>query len=64
MALSNIDYEKVDMQLLSVLQMLGSIESMVASANVSTIPTTAAFLLALDSYRNEIALEIEKQGRR
>jgi hypothetical protein len=64
MPLAIIDYEKVDLQLLNVIHMLKSIESMVASANISTIPNTGEFLAALDSYRNECALEIEQQGSR
>ena len=64
MPLAIIDYEKVDLQLLSVVHMLKSIESMVASANISTIPNTGEFLEALDSYRNEVGLEIERQGSR
>ncbi len=65
MALSSIDYEKVDVGLLSILQMLGSLESIVSNTNNTTlVPNTNIFINAIDDYRNEVGLMIEKQGRR
>lgn len=65
MAVSSIDYEKVDQGLLQILQMIKSMEQMVSSAQQATpILNTNVFINALDDYRNEVALEIEKQGKR
>ena len=64
MPLSRIDYEKVDLQLMSVIHMLNSIEAQIASAGISKVPNTDVFITAIDDYRNEIALEVERQGKR
>jgi hypothetical protein len=65
MAVSSIDYEKIDHGLLQILQMIKSMEQMVvASQQQSQIPNTNIFISALDDYRNEVALEIERQGKR
>jgi len=64
MAVSSVDYEKVDMRLLTALQMIKSLEQMISAADISAIEGTGNFIVALDIYRNNIALEIEKQGKR
>lgn len=64
MAVASVDYEKVDMKLLTVLQMISSLEQMVSAGDISTIAGNGEFIIALDLYRNCIALEIEKQGKR
>jgi hypothetical protein len=64
MALANIDYEKVDMRLLTVLQMITSLEQMVSAADISAISGTSDFIIAADNYRNAVALAIETQGKR
>jgi hypothetical protein len=61
MAVSSIDYEKVDMVLLNIIQMISSLEHMVSAQNVDG---TSDFIYALDTYRNKVALFIEVQGKR
>lgn len=64
MAVSSIDYEKVDVALLQVLQILKNTEQLIASSGTAQVPGTSVFISAIDDYRNEIAMEIEKQGKR
>jgi hypothetical protein len=61
MAVASIDYEKVDMILLNIIQMISSLEHMASAQNVDG---TADFIYALDAYRNKVALAIEAQGSR
>jgi hypothetical protein len=64
MALANIDYEKVDPRLLSLLQQIHSFESIITGLDVNTISGVADMIANLDGFRNNIALEIERQGKR
>ena len=64
MAVSSIDYENVDMRLLSAIQTLKAIEQQITGANFPSIKGTDVFVIAIDAYRNEIAMEIERQGAR
>ena len=65
MAVSSIDYEKIDHTLLQLLQMIKSMEQMIVAAQQqSNISNTNVIMSALDDYRNEIALVIEQQGKR
>lgn len=61
MATATIDYEMVDHALLSLLSHLANLESMIAMQN---IPTTKHFITEISKFRNEVALEIERQGTR
>jgi hypothetical protein len=60
--LSVVDYEKVDAGLLNIIMALQSIELQVA--NKPDIPQAREMIEQLDRYRNEVALEIERQGKR
>jgi hypothetical protein len=64
MPISSLDYEKVDVALLQILQIIKNTEQMIASSGTTQVPGTADFIAALDDYRNEIAMEIERQGKR
>lgn len=65
MAVASIDYEKVDHNLMQLLQMIKSMEQMIVLTQQQTqIPNTNVIVSALDDYRNEIALVIEQQGKR
>lgn len=64
MALSTIDYEKVDASFLQTLQMIKMIEDFVAANNVSLVEGTPEFISALDNYRNAIGIAMEQQGKR
>jgi len=64
MAVSSIDYEKVDVQLLSMLQMLVSMEQMCVATKITNTAASSEFINAVDKFRNEVALEIEIQGAR
>lgn len=65
MAVASIDYERIDHNLLQLLQMIKSMEQMIITAQQqSNIPNTNIIISALDDYRNEIALVIEQQGKR
>lgn len=61
MPLSNTDFEKVDNMLLQLLFALSGIESHVVATNV---PTAGQFISEIARFRNEVALEIERQGSR
>lgn len=61
MAIATIDYEMVDMALLTLLSSLAHIEVQVANQR---IPTSNHFIAEINKYRNEVALEIERQGTR
>ena len=61
MAIASIDYEKVESMLLTVLMQLNSLQNQVVMVSVSG---TKEFVNAIDTYRNSVALEIEKQGTR
>lgn len=63
MPVSSIDYEKVNMQLLALIQHLNSIEVMSVQAQVPGT-VTSDFIHALDLFRSAVALEIEVQGKR
>jgi hypothetical protein len=60
--LSLVDYEKVDMRLLSLVSMLNSMESNIIQ--FQDLPQTGEMIAQIDRYRNEVALEIERQGKR
>lgn len=61
MPLSIIDYEKVEPGLFNVMMMLTTLESTVAQLGV---PTSGHFVSEISRFRNEVALEIERQGTR
>ncbi len=61
MPLSITDYEKVEPGILNLMMMLGTLESTVAQLSV---PTSNHFITEISRFRNEVALEIERQGRR
>lgn len=61
MPLSMTDYEKVDPGLINLMIMLGSLELTVAQLGV---PTSNHFVSEISRFRNEVALEIERQGTR
>jgi hypothetical protein len=63
MATSSVDYEKVDMSLLQVLQTIKIMEDMILNVSGLQIPT-GKIVAALDDYRNNVAIEIERQGSR
>jgi len=58
---STIDFEQVDMRLLSMLMTLQSIQDQAAALDLTG---TADLVNAVDTYRNHVGLEIEKQGAR
>jgi hypothetical protein len=64
MPVSSIDYEKVDTRLLGLIQMIAGLENQITSVQLSNTEATKDIIFALDKYREEIALEIEKQGAR
>jgi hypothetical protein len=64
MPLSTIDFELVPTSLLSMLAMLNSVDSAVGDPNVSNVEGIALFLAAIDAFRNNVALEVELQGKR
>lgn len=57
-----IDYEKVDMALLSMIQQLNSFQNFVSIPALSSMDGVREFVFALDSFRKKIAEEIERQG--
>jgi hypothetical protein len=61
MAVATIDYELVDHALLVILTYLSNLESMIVNQK---IPTTNHFITEISKFRNEVALEIERQGTR
>jgi hypothetical protein len=61
--IASIDYEKVNMLLLSLIQSLNGIETMAVQAQISGTETSE-FVIAVDRFRDAVALEIEIQGKR
>ena len=61
MPLSITDYEKVEPGLFNLMMMLTTLESTVAQFSV---PTSGHFVSEISRFRNEVALEIERQGTR
>jgi len=60
--LSTIDYEKVDSFFLNLIMGISSLENMIIQR--PEIPEMKSLLEQIDRYRNEVALEIERQGKR
>ncbi len=61
MPLSITDYEKVEPGLFNLMIMLSTMESSIAQLSV---PTSNHFIGEISRFRNELALEIERQGTR
>ncbi len=61
MPLSITDYEKVEPGLFNLMIILTTLESTVAQLGV---PTSGHFIGEISRFRNEVALEIERQGTR
>lgn len=57
-----IDYEKVDMALLSLIQQLNSFQNFVSVPHLSSMEGVREFVFAIDAFRKKISEEIEKQG--
>jgi len=64
MAVSSIDYEKVDQRLLQLLQLISSVEMLASSAPIADTVGVSNIIIELDKFRNIVALEIERQGAR
>ena len=64
MAISTVDYEKVDPFLFSIIQALNSIQNMVSGPNMPPSSNTVILINAIDAVRNDVGVEIEKQGTR
>jgi len=64
MAVSSIDYEKIDQRLLQLLQLISSLEMLASSAPIENTTGVGVIITELDKFRNIVALEIEKQGAR
>ena len=60
--LSTIDFEKVDMGLMNILSVLHALEYVILQK--SEISGSSDMITQIDRYRNEVALEIERQGKR
>lgn len=57
-----IDFEKVDMLLLSAIQQLNNIENLLLLPNLNGLPSISAMVQAIDALRFDVAVEIERQG--
>lgn len=57
-----IDYEKVDMNLLGIVQQLNNMQNFLMVPNTSAIEGTKDFVFAIDAFRKKVAEEIERQG--
>jgi len=61
MAESTVDYSRVDIRLHGIVAMLGSLEQQIGQ---HAITGTARFLDEIDLFRNNVGIEIERQGKR
>lgn len=57
-----IDYEKVSMNLLAMIQQLNGIQNFLGTPELSSISGTKDFVFAIDAFRKKVAEEIERQG--
>lgn len=57
-----VDYEKVDMGLLSLIQQLNTLQSFIMVPSVSSLSGAKDFVFAIDAFRKNVAEEIERQG--
>ena len=57
-----INYEKVDMNLLNIIQLLNNVQDILVLPNTTYITDAPNFVVALSSFRDKIAAEIERQG--
>jgi hypothetical protein len=64
MALSRIDYEKVDPIVFSILSLISNLETVISQERAPQTDETLRLITALDDYRNSLALYIEEKARR
>lgn len=57
-----IDYEKVDMNLLSLIQLLNNLDAFVSIPSLPELGGIPQLIEATDALRREVALVIEAQG--
>lgn len=57
-----IDYEKIDMNLLSLIQQLNNMQNFLMIPNISSLDGAKDFVFAIDAFRRKVGEEIERQG--
>ena len=61
--MATIDYEQVDMNLLSIIMQLNNLQTFLMTPNISSLDGSKEFAFAIDDFRKKVALEIERQGQ-
>lgn len=57
-----IDFKRVDVNLLNLIQLLNSVENYILMPSIGTLDGTAEFIAAMDSFRGKISALVEQQG--